>query len=99
MSEIKLSFAVDEKTAARIDKYWHNRRFANRSEALRVLIMQGLADLEDHNSANPPTQKQIELVRKLCQEKNLCAPDEWSSKAYSAFIGRHISKKTKGENQ
>lgn len=100
MSEVKISFTVDEKTASRIERYWHNRRFANRSDAIRVLVRQGLADLEDHNSTNPPTQKQINLVRKLCREKNLSAPEEWSSMAYSVFIGKNISKnRQKGENE
>lgn len=98
MSEIKMSFTVDEKTANRIERYWHNRRFANRSEALRVLVLQGLSELEDHKSDNPPTQKQIDLVKKLCKERCVAAPEEWSNKAYSAFISRYIKSKNKSIN-
>ena len=87
--EIKLTFTVDEKTAARIDRYWHNRRFNNRTEALRMLVKAGLNELEDHSTKNPPTQKQIDLVKNLCREKNIEPPEEWDIKSYSNFIYKH----------
>lgn len=92
MNEIKLTFTVDEQTARRIDKYWHNRRLNNRAEALRLLVKQGLSELEDHDGDNPPTQKQIDLVKKLCKEKNIEPPEEWSLKSYSRFIYNHVKK-------
>ena len=93
--DVKLTFTVDEKTAARIDRYWHNRRMNNRAEALRLLVKAGLAELEDHNSKNPPTQKQINLVKQLCKEQNIEPPQEWSLKAYSQFIDKHLKEKKK----
>lgn len=95
MTDVKMTFSVDEKTAARIDRYWHNRRFNNRAEAIRQLIKQGLMELEDKDSDDPPTQKQIELVKKLCKEKKLEAPEIWSKRAYSGFIYRNTKKENK----
>lgn len=95
MAEVKLTFSVDEKTATRIDKYWHNRRLKNRAEGLRLLVKQGLAELEDHNAENQPTQKQIDLVKQLCKEQNIEPPEHWSNKAYSVFISKHVKKKGK----
>lgn len=89
MAEVKLTFTVDEKTASRIDRYWHNRRLNNRAEALRMLVKTGLNELEDRSSDNPPTQKQIDLVKELCKEKNLEPPTEWNIKSYSKFIYTH----------
>ena len=95
MADVKMMFSVDEKTAARIERYWHNRRFNNRAEAIRQLVKQGLMELEDKDSDDPPTQKQIELVKKLCKEKKLEAPEKWSKKAYSGFIYHNTKKEEK----
>ena len=47
------------------------------------------------DSDDPPTQKQIDLVKKLCKEKKLNAPEKWSKKAYSGFIYHNTKKKEK----
>ena len=99
MSEIKLTFSVDEKTANRIDRFWHSRRLANRSDALRILVKQGLLDLEDRNESDSPTQKQIDLVKALCKERGIEPPEQWSLQAYQSFIARNLKKKTKTNNQ
>ena len=93
MSEVKLSLSVDEKTAERIERFRHKHRLSTRTEALRILVKQGLLELEDHVTDNPPSQKQIDLVKNLCKERGVEPPEVYSSKAFSYFISQHINNK------
>lgn len=93
MPDIKLTFSLDEKTANRVERYWHSRRFPNRSEAIKKLVKYALNELEDHDTKKAPTQKQIEFVRKICKNKNIDPPDEFTINAYSKFIGNYMSEK------
>ena len=91
--QIKLTFTVDERTLKRIDRFQHERRIANRAEALRLLVKQGLTELETKDTNdNPPTQKQIDLVKKICKEKNIAPPEKFTIKAYAAFIAVQLKK-------
>lgn len=93
MKEVKLSFSVDEITANQIEKYWHARRFPNKTEALRHLIKKGLENTKYESYDDTPTQKQINLVNQLCKEKKLSPPKEWNIRAYAEFISKNVKKK------
>ena len=93
MKEIKLSFTVNEEVAKKIDKYWHSRRLANRTEALRQLVVQALKYEKFDTLTDLPTQKQINLVNNLCKEKSLQPPKDYTLKAYSKFISENLKKK------
>jgi len=89
----KISVEVDDILYNRIERYWHNRRFSNRSEALKILLCTGLEQLEYKRMAQP-TQKQIDYVKKICDIKGLTPPEEFTISAYSKFIEENkLSKK------
>lgn len=90
----KISVEVDDVLYNRIERYWHNRRFSNRSDALKILLNAGLEQLEYRRTAQP-TQKQIDYVNKICDIKHITPPEEFTIVAYSKFIEENKLSKEK----
>ena len=89
MKDRNITINIDEETFNRIENYWHGAHFSNRSEAIRVLLLTGLSELESKRKINAPTEKQVEFVKSICRKKNIAPPNKWNFKAYSDFIDKN----------
>ena len=90
---ISMTVTISPEMYAAIESFWHSAKFANRSDAVRALILSGLDNFSSVSGKEQdiPTAKQIAWVQNICSKHNLQFP-EWSKKAYSDFIQLHKEK-------